>query len=238
MSGNIRVDTSGIPTAESGPEGNRRLTALAGTVLLLLLAAQGVTILFLDTMLTWHFVIGLALIGPVALKVAVTGYRFARYDARSAAYRRQGPPATLLRLLGPLLVALTVAVLATGCALALGGRDAGGLPMLFLHKASFVCWVAAMGVHVLAHVWRLPRLVGAELSRRRPARHGAGVVRGRGWRGSLLLLSVFVGTVLAFSGPALASHWTGENLQHALRVPKEHHRAVGPAVADIPAPRR
>ncbi|KOV38995.1 hypothetical protein ADK60_01175 [Streptomyces sp. XY431] len=202
---------------ESDPEGNRRLTALVGAVLLLLFAAQGMTILFLDTMLTWHFVIGLALIGPVALKMVVTAYRFVRYYTGAPVYRRQGPPPLLLRLLAPLLVSLTVAVLATGCALALGGRNAGGLPMVFLHKASFVCWAAAMSVHVLAHVWRLPRLVGAELPRRRPARHRAGVIRGRGGRWSLLLLSLSAGTVLALYGPALATHWTRESPQHAAR---------------------
>ncbi|MFD0274182.1 hypothetical protein ACFVHB_09770 [Kitasatospora sp. NPDC127111] len=223
---------------ESGPEGNRRLAALVGAVLLVLFAAQGVTVLFLDSMLTWHFVIGLALIGPVAVKVAVTGYRFVRYYTGSSAYRRQGPPAPLLRLVAPLLVALTVAVLATGCALALGGRDAGGLPMLFLHKASFVCWAAVMGVHVLAHVWRLPRLVGAELPGRRPARHAAGVVRGRGWRWLLLLLSLSTGTVLALSGPALASHWTDQRPQHALQSPDGHHRAPVPAITHTPEPRR
>ncbi|MFD0274600.1 hypothetical protein ACFVHB_11935 [Kitasatospora sp. NPDC127111] len=215
------------------------MTALAGAVLLLLFAAQGVTILFLGTMLTWHFVIGFALIGPVVLKLAVTGYRFVRYYAGSSAYRRQGPPAPLLRLLAPLLVALTVAVLATGCALALGGRDAGGLPMLFLHKAGFVCWVAVTSVHVLAHVWRLPGLVGAELVRRRQTRHAAGVVRGRGWRWSLLLLSLSAGAVLALSGPALASHWTGERpREHAITTPEGHHRALVPGVTDTPEPRR
>ncbi|MER5642303.1 hypothetical protein ABT095_35850 [Kitasatospora sp. NPDC002227] len=219
---------TGTTAVESGPEGNRRLTALTGALLLVLFAAQGVTILFLDTMLSWHFVLGLALLGPVGLKVLVTGHRFARYYTGAPAYRRERPPVTPLRLLAPLLVALTVAVLATGCTLALGGRDAGGLPVLFLHKASFVCWVGVVGLHVLAHVWRLPRLVGAELPRRRTSRRSAGPVPGRGWRWTALALSLCVGTAPALYGPALATHWTDGRAQHGLRAPGGHRHAVGP----------
>ncbi|MFD0526507.1 hypothetical protein ACFQ1I_03280 [Kitasatospora arboriphila] len=97
-----------------GPEGNRRLIAATGALLLLLLAAQGVTILFLDRLLTWHFFIGMVLVGPVVLKLGSTGYRIVRYYTGSPAYRRQGPPHPLLRLLGPVVVATTLAVLATG----------------------------------------------------------------------------------------------------------------------------
>ena len=48
-----------------GAEGNERLTALTGAVLLLLLAAEGVTILRLGRLLTAHFFIGMLLLGPV-----------------------------------------------------------------------------------------------------------------------------------------------------------------------------
>lgn len=217
---------SGTGDKDSGPEGNRRLTALVGALLLVLFAAQGVTILFLDQLLTWHFVIGLALIGPVALKIAATGYRFVRYYAGSPAYRRQGPPATPLRLLAPLVVLLTVAVLATGCTLALGGRDAFGLPVLFLHKAFFWCWAAVTGVHVLAYVWRLPRLIGADLPRRRAARRAAAPVRGGGRRWSVLALGLAAGAVLALYGPSLAGRWNGDQPQHVARH-GGHHRVPG-----------
>jgi hypothetical protein len=40
-------------------------------------------------------------------------------------------------------------------ALALLGRDTGPIPVLLLHKASFVCWIAVTSVHVLTYLWRL-----------------------------------------------------------------------------------
>ncbi|MGF1432409.1 hypothetical protein, partial [Kitasatospora sp. LaBMicrA B282] len=180
----------GRRTRSGGPLGNQRLTALLGTLLLLMFAAQGVTILFLGRMLTWHFVIGLSLIGPVAAKLVTVCYRAARYYTGADAYRRQGTPPLALRLLGPLVIATTVALLATGSTLALTGeRTAAGLPILFLHKASFVCWAGAMGLHVLAHIWRLPRLLGADL-RRRTARHGGGPLPGRALRRLVPLLAL------------------------------------------------
>ncbi|MCX4744757.1 hypothetical protein OG455_04350 [Kitasatospora sp. NBC_01287] len=192
-----------------GPEGNRRLIAAVGALLLVLFAAQGVTILFLGQLLTWHFFIGMLLIGPVCLKLGSTGYRFVRYYTGHPAYRRQGPPHLLLRLLAPLVVATTVALLATGSTLALLGRDTGPVPVLFLHKASFVCWAAAMTAHVLSHVWRLPRLIGADL-RIRSARPGSGSGRigGAAARWSLLALALGAGLAIALAGSPLASHWS------------------------------
>jgi hypothetical protein len=46
----------------------------------------------------------------VLLKLASTGYRFARYYTANPAYRRKGPPATPMRLLAPLVVISTVVV--------------------------------------------------------------------------------------------------------------------------------
>jgi hypothetical protein len=150
------------PTGKSGgAEGNERLTALTGTVLLLLLAAEGVTILQLSSLLTLHFFIGMLLLGPVALKASSTIYRFVRYYTGSAPYRRKGPPAPLLRLLGPVIIASTAGVFGSGIALAIAGPS-GREPWLFLHKGSFVVWFCAMAVHVLAYLPRLPRLLSAE----------------------------------------------------------------------------
>ncbi|MGW3042222.1 hypothetical protein ACWC9T_19815 [Kitasatospora sp. NPDC001159] len=204
-----------------GPEGNRRLIAATGALLLLLLAAQGVTILFLNQLLTWHFFIGMLLAGPVALKLGSTGYRIVRYYTGNPAYRRQGPPHPLLRLLGPVVVATTLAVLATGGALALLGRDTGTVPVLFLHKASFVCWATATTIHVLAHVWRLPALIGADL-RLRAARHGTPRVRGAALRWSLLLAALGAGLALALAGAPLAAQWraTAHHTKH------QHDRAA------------
>jgi hypothetical protein len=189
-----------------GAEGNERLTALTGLVLLVLFAAEGVTILSVSRMLTLHFFLGMLLAGPVALKVCSVIYRFGRYYSGAPAYRRKGPPAPLLRLLGPVVVLTSVAVIGTGVMLALAGP--GGRTWLFLHKASFVLWFGAMTVHVLAYVWRLPRLTGAELASK-AGRRANQVLAGRAARWMLLTASVLAGLLLAMLTIHRAGVWTG-----------------------------
>jgi hypothetical protein len=48
-------------------------------VLLILLAAEGFTLLRLGRLLTLHFFLGMLLLGPVALKAGSVIYRFYRY---------------------------------------------------------------------------------------------------------------------------------------------------------------
>lgn len=177
---------------------------MTGAVLLLLLAAEGFTILSLRQLLTLHFFIGMLLLGPVALKAGSAIYRFARYYTGSAPYRRKGPPAPLLRLLGPVIIASTAGVFGTGIALAVLG-PAARQPWLFLHKGSFVVWFCAMAVHVLAYLPRLPRLLAAE------ARGGgirvATVIGGRGVRLFLLVASLLAGLAIAVLTVHLAAPW-------------------------------
>ena len=80
---------------------------MTGAVLLIALAVEGFTILRIGRMLTLHVFLGMLLLGPVTLKAASVIYRFARYYTGSAPYRRKGPPAPLLRLMGPVIVLLT-----------------------------------------------------------------------------------------------------------------------------------
>lgn len=47
-----------------GPAGNARLTAWTGAVLFLLLAVEGVTVLDVRGLITWHVVVGVVLIPP------------------------------------------------------------------------------------------------------------------------------------------------------------------------------
>jgi hypothetical protein len=139
-----------------GPEGNERLTATTGLVLLLLLVVEGVTILFIRPLLSLHMFIGVLLIPPVGLKLGSTTYRFVRYYAGSRPYRVKGPPQLVMRLLAPLLVASTGVVLASGLVLFATGRRAG--MWVGVHKTSFIVWLALFSVHVLVYVWRLPEL--------------------------------------------------------------------------------
>lgn len=140
----------------TGADGNERLTAVTGGVLLVLLAVEGVTIVFVHPLLPVHFFVGMLIVGPVLLKAGSTGYRFARYYTGAPAYRAKGPPAPLPRLIGPFVLLSSLAVVGTGVGLAVAGP--GSRELLFLHKASFVVWFALMAVHVLIYIWRVPRL--------------------------------------------------------------------------------
>jgi hypothetical protein len=190
-----------------GAEGNERLTAATGAVLLVLFAAEGFTILSIHQLITVHFFLGMLLIGPVALKIGTVLYRFARYYTGAPEYRRKGPPAPLLRLLGPFVVITSVGVIGTGVMLAVTGSAAG--PWLFLHKAFFVLWFGVMTIHVLAYVWRLPRLIGADVRGPSGFNRAQGVLAGRGTRWLLLAASLAGGLLIAAMTVHLASPWAG-----------------------------
>ena len=82
-----------------------------------------------------------------------------RYYTGDRDYRAAGPPPTFLRVLGPLVVVSTLALLGTGLVLiAVGPQQsrqsfltlAGQrIDVLTLHQASFVIWAGATGLHVL-----------------------------------------------------------------------------------------
>lgn len=185
----------------AGPEGNERLTAVTGAALLVLFAAEGLTILSLSRLLYWHYLIGFALVGPICVKLTSTLYRFTRYYTGSPAYRRKGPPQPLLRVLGPFVVLTTLAVMGTGILLGVDGTAPTyfGFSLLMLHKLSFLAWAAAMTVHVLAYVWRLPRLIGSDLARAATA--------GRGLRWSVTLLGLGGGAALGLACAHLYANW-------------------------------
>lgn len=143
-----------------GTDGNERLTAQIGVLLLLPLAAVGVTIPFIGQLIDAHLFIGLLLLGPVAAKLGSTGYRFVRYYTHDPAYRRKGPPSILMRLIAPVVVISTLVVFVTGVWLMFVGpnhRD----PLLLLHKVSFIVWAAFTALHVLGHLLELPRSLRA-----------------------------------------------------------------------------
>jgi len=157
--------------ATLGAEGNERLTAWTGAALFVGFAVEGYTILDVHWYLTWHIVIGFALLVPVALKIASTTYRFARYYTNSAAYVRKGPPRMLLRIIGPILVLTTLFVLLSGVAIMFAGDYRR--PIEGLHKLSFILWFGLTAIHVLAYVWRLPKLMLADVLGRGTARSAA-----------------------------------------------------------------
>jgi hypothetical protein len=145
-----------------GSAANEQLTAIVAAVLILLLAVEGATLLNLSSLLTVHAFVGMLLIPVVALKIGSTGWRMLRYYRGGEEYVRRGPPHVVLRMLvSPLIVLSTLVLLGTGVGLLVLGQTHGTL--VGLHKASFIVWVGALGVHVLVHMLRLPRVLRARI---------------------------------------------------------------------------
>jgi hypothetical protein len=187
-----------VAGAAGGPAGNARLTAWVGALLLVLFAAEGVTLLDIRGLITWHVIVGVVLIPPALLKTASTGWRIVRYYTGSRPYRQAGPPSMLMRVLGPLVVIATLAVLASGLALVVIGPAAsrrsllpaagGGVDAVMIHKATFVVWFGVTALHV---VGRLVPALQLTLASTAPA------VPGRLWRGGLIALTMAAAVVAA-----------------------------------------
>ena len=202
-----------------GPSGNARLTAWTGAVLLVLFLVELVTLLNLDSLLSWHIVVGVLLVPPALLKTASTGWRILGYYTGRRPYRQAGPPPMLLRLLGPLVVATTLAVLGSGLALIALGPTASraasltvlgyAVSTLTIHKATFVLWMVVTGLHTLARLvpaWRILR---------------AGRVPGGRSRSVLLIGTLVMAGIAAAVLLGPASPWlTTTDLHHG------HHRPV------------
>jgi hypothetical protein len=174
-------------------ESNSRLTAGLGALLFVLLAVEGLTILRVRGLLSVHVFVGMLLLPPVLLKIGSTGWRFVRYYSGSPAYREKGPPAPLLRLLGPAVIALTVVLLASGIALVLAPHSVPS-QLLFVHKASFVLWFGGMTIHVLGHILETTRVAPLDWARRTRSQ-----VAGASARQWAIVVSLVVGCVLGFA---------------------------------------
>jgi len=176
-----------------GAVGNARLTALAGALLLVLLAIEGATVPFIRSLLSVHIFVGMLLLGPVALKLGTTGYRFVRYYTGAREYVELGPPAPLLRVLvAPVLVLSTLTLFGTGILL-LASPHRGAI--LGLHKASFVVWLFACAAHVLAYGLRTLRKLLA------------GRIDGGALRVTLVLAATGIGVAVALATYPLAAPW-------------------------------
>lgn len=189
--------------ADAGAEGNARLTASNGALLIVLLLIEGFTILDVRGYITLHTVIGLMLIGPVLLKCASTGYRFVRYYTGKPAYLRKGPPHVVLRVIGPLVIISSLSVIGTGVGLlAVHGR---GDLLLTAHQASFIVWLALTSVHVLGHIREAAIDTTRELRRSRADDPAA---RGRVARLTALAAALVIGVGVAAVFTPSASSWT------------------------------
>jgi phosphate/sulfate permease len=152
-----------VQTRRFNPDGNERLTAAIGLILLVGTAIElGTLVLGLQTFLSWHVFVGFVLLPPIALKLASTGWRFMRYYTRNEDYRVKGAPQTLMRLLAPLLVAFTVLLFGSGVAMGFAHGSALQLVRRIHGPAAFL-WTVTVGVHVLMYIRRALRSTAADM---------------------------------------------------------------------------
>jgi hypothetical protein len=191
-----------------------------------LLAVIGVTILRLRSLLWVHLFVGMLLIGPIALKLLSTGYRFVRYYTADPPYRRKGPPPTVLRAIAPIVVLTTVIVFVSGVLLLVIGPSSRGT-LLPLHKISFILWVAFTSLHLLGHLPEVASALGlgaetaskvdvlaavgasegGELSAWQDPGAALAARAGRAGRGLSLAAALAGGTVLAVAVIPLFGPW-------------------------------
>jgi hypothetical protein len=210
--------------SSGGPAGNARLTAWTGLTLLVLFGAELVTLVDVHGWIDWHIVIGVLLIPPSLVKTATTGWRIMRYYGGNRPYREAGPPTLVLRLLGPLVVLFTLAVLGSGVALILVSPDTGrqslasaagiGVSLLMIHKATFIAWGIVTGAHTLGRL--IPALQLTVLrSSVRPR------VPGRRRRFATLATAIVSGALAAMLAVSAAGAWRTADTDH-LRFPEGH----------------
>ncbi|MFC0541869.1 hypothetical protein [Kutzneria chonburiensis] len=210
-----------------GPAGNARLTAWLGALLLALFLAELVTLLAVEDLLSWHIVIGVLLVPPALAKTATTGWRIVRYYTGQPAYRRSGPPPMPLRVLGPLVVLSTLAVLGTGLALIAVGPDAGRASLLVvlgyrisaltLHQGTFIVWATVTGLHTLGRAVPALRILSGPTAER--------PLPGRWQRGGLVLITVLVAVLTAVLVLNASDAWLTTDL-HRHHPPRE--TTIGP----------
>jgi len=182
------------------PDGNERLTAAIGVLVLVPIAVEVATILLgVHTFMSLHVFVGLALIPPVLLKLGSTGWRFARYYTRSDAYVAHGPPRLAMRLLAPLLVAATVVLFSSGIAMGILHGHALQVARR-LHGPASVTWLVVVGVHVLVYLNRA--LASSRRDLRSASRPGA---TGATWRGYALATALILG-ILAGAATVPSQH--------------------------------
>jgi len=194
------------------PDGNERLTATVGLVLIVLTVIELATIVFgLGQFLSLHVFIGFVLIPPVLLKLASTGWRFTRYYARHEAYRSKGAPQIVMRLLAPLLVAATVVLFASG--VAMGVLHGNWLSVARrLHGPASVAWMILLGLHVLMYLKRA--LISSKEDMTVATREHVPGARARTY---LVAFSIVTGVVVCVATLPADHHW--------LHLPnKDHHR--------------
>jgi hypothetical protein len=202
-----------VSAEEEGVEGNARMTALLGAVLLVAFAAEGVTVLSVNQLFTWHVFIGLFVVPVVCVKLATTGYRFFHYYRGKAPYLRKGAPHPILRITAPLLVVSTISLLAAGIvALAVGPRHSD--TWITIHQGSAIAWVTLVAVHVIGHALETWRLTNAEVRSQPP-------IPRRGARTAVVAAGLVIGLILGTASLGWTDAWKSREKRGAGVSPSE-----------------
>jgi hypothetical protein len=190
------------------PVGNERLTAIVGIALLILTVVELATIpLGVHRFMSLHVFVGFVLIPPIVLKLASTGWRFARYYTGTNAYVTQGPPRLPMRLLAPFLVAATIVLFASGVAMGV----LHGQPLSVarrLHGPASVIWLVLVGIHVVVY------MQCALSSSAEDATAFVRAVRGARARVYLLATAIVSGVVLGIATVPAQHHWVNLRQDH------------------------
>lgn len=173
---------------------NERLTALAGALLFVCLVAIAASVLYVPGLLPVHYLVGFLAVPPILVKIATTGYRFARYYLHDPVYREAGAPPLLMRYaVAPVLVVSTVFVFATGIELWVFGLRFGSW-WISAHSLSAVVFMVAAVLHLLSHL-----------------RRSAGAILGSGPKTrSVVVGSLVAGVVLALASLTYATPFGSE----------------------------
>jgi hypothetical protein len=184
------------------PDGNERLTAVVGLLLIVPIVVELVTIVLgVHTFMSLHVFVGVALIPPVLLKLGSTGWRFGRYYTRNREYVAVGPPQLAMRMLAPLLVVATVVLFGSG--VAMGVLHGHALQTARrLHGPASAVFLVLIGVHVLVYVRRA--LISSREELRSATRRG---VQGATWRTYALAGALVVGLVVGVATVPAQHHW-------------------------------
>jgi len=180
--------------APEGPRRNRRLTALAGLLLIPVVGLVVATGGLFEPFWRAHYFFGILVLPISALKLSSTGYRALRYYLGHRSFREAGPPLLPMRLLAPVLVVSLLVVSVTGVQMWLVHSQ--GQPWSTLHSASATIFILAVGAHALFY---LPPALGSARAELTPP-----PIRGRTTRGAAVVASLAFGLVLASGVAATA----------------------------------
>lgn len=170
--------TNQSESSSEGVAGNARLTSLAGVVLLALITVQVVSAVFFallvdnvtlpvgplyDVVRPVHFFVGFMLMPLIAIKLASTGYRFAKYYTRNPAYHRAGPPRAVPRLIAPVLIGSAIILVASGVEM-WSYQNQFSLAWTAIHNVAAFTFVSVVALHIVLHIRDAHRDAAADLA--------------------------------------------------------------------------